>query len=83
MKNIGRIKVVKSHNDIMQCICICPHCGREAIYGEMFTIFGIHGCPKCQNELNGTINFDKTNQYEVYIRKANNHEYEPYKFSDK
>lgn len=30
MSHIGRIKVIKEAEDIMDCICICPHCGRKA-----------------------------------------------------
>ena len=45
-------------------------------------ISGIHGCPNCQTELWHTINYDREHQYDTYVRKANNHEYEPYKYKE-
>lgn len=80
--HIGRIKIIKEDEDEMLCICICPHCGNKELYGNMFTISGIHGCPNCQTELLNTINYDRVNQYDVYARKANNHEYEPYRYKE-
>lgn len=82
MKHIGRIKVIQENENEMKNICICPHCGEKAIYGEMFMISGIHGCPKCSKELYDTIIYDKKKRYEVYVRKANKHEYEPYKWNE-
>ena len=79
--HIGRIKVIEINIlNMMENICICPHCGEEVKYGEMCMISGIHGCPKCSKELYDTINYDKKKRYEVYVRKANKHEYEPYKY---
>lgn len=80
MPHIGRIKVIQPAEDIMDCVCVCPHCGNHARYGDMFMISGIHGCPKCQTELHKTITFDRENQYDAYVRKANNYEYEPYRY---
>jgi uncharacterized protein (DUF983 family) len=81
MEHIGRIKVIdKIADDIMDTVCICPHCGSHALYGNMFTVSGIHGCTKCQEELNDAIYYDKEHYYEVYITKANNFEYEPYRY---
>lgn len=34
-------------------------------------------------ELLDTINFDREHHYDAYVRKANNHEYEPYKYTEK
>ena len=82
MPHIGRIKVIKEDEDIMNCICICPHCGNKELYGNMFMISGIHGCPECQTELWHTINYDREHQYDAYARKANNHEYEPYRYKE-
>lgn len=36
MKHIGRIKVIQDNEDIVDCICICPHCGSHVLYGNMF-----------------------------------------------
>ena len=58
MKHIGRIKVVEEAEDIMECICICPHCGRKARYGEMHMYCGEHGCPECADDLYDSIEFD-------------------------
>lgn len=80
MLHIGRIKVLQSCEDEMEAVCICPHCGKETTYGEMSMVSGIHCCPNCNEELNRTIAFDKEHQYEAYVRKANNHEYEPYRY---
>ena len=80
MEHIGRIKVVQEAEDEMDTVCICPHCGSHARYGDMFMINGNHGCPKCHEELYKTITFDRENQYDTYVRKANNHEYEPYRY---
>lgn len=80
MEHIGRIKVIQENEDEMDTICVCPHCGSHALYGNMFMISGIHGCPNCQTELWNTINYDREQQYDVYVRKANNHEYEPYRW---
>lgn len=80
-QHIGRIKVVcENEYDEMDTICICPHCGNKTRYGDMIMISGIHGCPKCHEELSKTINFDRNNQYDAYVRKANNYEYEPYRW---
>jgi len=80
MTHIGRIKIVKEAEDIFDCICICPHCGKEARYGSMSTVSGVNCCPECNAELYDTILFDKKAHYDAYVRKANNNEYEPYKW---
>lgn len=82
MNHIGRIKVVKEDKDLMDCICICPHCGNRELYGNMFTISGIYGCPNCREELWDAICYDKAHHYNAYVRKANNHEYEPYRYME-
>lgn len=82
MEHIGRIKVINEALDLMDCVCICPHCGSHAIYGNMMMISGIHNCPKCNEELHRTIDFDKKTDYDVYVRKANNYEYEPYRWKE-
>lgn len=83
MPHIGRIKIIKVEDNVFDSTCICPHCGSKARYGDMFTISGIHGCPKCHTELSNTINFDRENQYDAYVRKANNYEYEPYRYKER
>lgn len=81
MEHIGRIKVIEPCKlDEMYSVCICPHCGKKTTYGEMAMVSGIHCCHHCLEELNKTIEFDKKTHYEVYARKANNHEYEPYRY---
>lgn len=80
MTHIGRIKVIKEAEDDLDCICICPHCGREAKYGDMSMYCGEHGCPQCADELRNTIEFDREHQYDAYVRKANANDYEPYKY---
>ena len=64
----------------MKSLCICPHCGSEVTYGEMCMYYGIHACPNCLDSLHKTVDFDRKNQYDVYVRKANKNEYEPYKY---
>lgn len=82
MEHIGRIKVIKlNKEDEYKSICICPHCGREAEYGEMMMISGTHCCPKCHDELFGTIQYLREHHYEAYTRIGNNHEDEPYKWT--
>ena len=80
MTHIGRIGIIEEHEDEMENVCICPHCGRETTYGVMFMICGIHGCPNCHEELHETIYHDREKDYDAYARKANNHEYEPYRY---
>ena len=41
---------------------------------------GINNCPNCNDEVNKQIAFDKKTNYEVYVRKAINNEYEPYMY---
>ncbi len=82
MIHYGRIKVIKEDDNPLRSLCICPHCGSEVIYGNMMMYNGTHGCPKCIRELNKTIDFDRNNQYEEYVRKSNEHEYEPYKYRE-
>lgn len=82
MKHIGRIKVIQEADDIMDCVCICPHCGSHALYGNMTMTSGIHNCPNCNAEINRQIELDKKVDYNVYVRKANSHEYEPYKYQE-
>jgi len=82
MEHIGRIIVVEKNNeDEYKSICICPHCGERVEYGEMMMISGTHCCPKCHDELYGTIEYLRKNHYEAYTRIGNNHEDEPYKWT--
>lgn len=83
MKHIGRIKVLlyDCENEF-ESVCECPHCSSEVLYGNMMTVSGIHCCPKCNAEVNRQIEFDKKADYDVYVRKANNHEYEPYRYME-
>lgn len=83
MKHIGRIRVIQEANDIMDCVCVCPHCNNHITYGEMMMTSGIHNCPKCNAEVNRQIELDKKADYDVYVRKANGHEYEPYRYIEK
>ena len=78
--NLGRIKVIKETENIMDWVCICPHCGKETTYGKMIMTNGIHNCEKCNTQLNKQIETDRDADYETYSRKANNHEYEPYMY---
>ena len=80
MTHIGRIKLVQEAVDLMDCICICPHCGSHTRYGEMMMTSGIHNCAKCNAEINRQIKLDKEADYKVYVRKANGYEYEPYRW---
>lgn len=82
MNHIGRIKIIIPNRDLMQCLCICPHCGSHIVYGLMMMTSGIHNCPNCNDELNRQIELDKKADYNVYVRKANNNEYEPYKYQE-
>jgi len=81
MNHIGRIKVVR-----VQGVCEfdwlvkCPHCNSEVLYGDMRMTSGIHCCYHCNDEVNRQIKFDKDKDYNVYVRKANGHEYEPYRY---
>ncbi len=79
MAHIGRIQVLEQNEDLFKTVCKCPHCGSKALYGDMFTVSGIHGCPNCQTELNRQLKFDRETDYNVYVRKANSYEYEPYR----
>ena len=49
--HIGRIKVIKDDEDIMNCICICPHCGNHVLYGNMLMYSGVHSCPFCHESI--------------------------------
>lgn len=80
MLHIGRIKVVEENENDMDTLCICPHCGRQVRYGDMTMYCGEHGCINCNDDLHDSINFDRENHYDRYVRKANNNEYEPYKY---
>jgi len=82
MKHIGRIKVIQEAENVMDCVCVCPHCGSHALYGNMMMTSGIHNCPKCNAEIRRQIELDKKADYDVYVRKANNNEYEPYKYQE-
>lgn len=78
MTNIGRIRVVRESDDLMDCGVICPHCGATTDYGSLRMVDGVYCCPLCHEQLYKTIEFDRANNYEAYVRKANNHLYEPY-----
>lgn len=80
MEHIGRIKVVIPAKDIMDTVCVCPHCGRHEIYGNMSMVSGIHCCPNCLLKLHNEIDTDKKKNYDTYAKKANSHEYEPYRY---
>ena len=79
MKHIGRIKVVTPNENIMECICVCPHCGEEVRYGSMMMVSGVHCCPNCNVQLHQEMETDKEASYETYVNKVNGREYEPYR----
>lgn len=80
-KHYGRIVVVEENaEDEYKSVCICPHCGSLTHYGEMMMISGTHCCPKCHDELYGTIEYLRKNHYNAYTRIGNNHEDEPYRY---
>ena len=80
MAHIGRIKVVKEADDIMDTICVCPHCGEHVLYGQMMMLNGIHECPMCCSQLYEEIKYDKSLSYDLYAEKNNHHDYEPYRY---
>ena len=80
--HIGRIRVIKEADNDLDTICVCPHCGRQVRYGDMTMYCGEHGCNHCINDLHDSIEYDRQNHYDRYVRKANNNDYEPYKYMD-
>lgn len=80
LTNIGRIRVVVPAPDLMECVCVCPRCGKRARYGDMYMYFGQNGCGKCIDGLRAEIDSDRGGNYGRYVRKANAHLYEPYKY---
>ena len=82
MRHVGRIKIVNDAYNYLDTICICPHCGRQVKYGDMYMYLGQHGCPHCIDDLRDSVEFDRQNHYDRYVRKANNYEYEPYKYME-
>ena len=80
MKHIGRIKVVIETEELMDCVVVCPHCGTHTTYGSITYYCGSHGCPSCHMSLRDKIEKDRTSNYDAYVRKSNNHDYEPYKY---
>lgn len=80
--HIGRIKVIQPNSNVYDSICICPHCGAHVRYGEMCTVSGINNCPECNLTLHREIENDKSISYDLYARKANNYEYEPYRYKE-
>ena len=74
-----KIKVVHEADDVMDYVCICPHCGKEAIYGEMTMISGHSCCGACHEQLWKEIAKDKEEDYQRYITK----DYEPYGVREK
>ena len=69
-----RIRVIGEAEDSMDCLCICPHCGCSAKYGDMMMISGISCCPKCNESLYKEIIHDKEHDYKRYT----SHDYEPF-----
>ena len=80
--HIGRIEVVKEADDYLDYVCVCPHCGRHVRYGDMTMYCGEHGCNHCIDDLHDSIEYDRQNNYDRYVRKANGNEYEPYKYAE-
>lgn len=82
MKHIGRIKIFQEADNLMDNICICPHCGRHSLYGNMMMYNGIHGCPICYESLRSEIIHTQSANYDLYLKKANNHEWESYRWKE-
>lgn len=78
--HIGRIRVFRESDDLMDTLCVCPRCGRHVLYGNMMMYNGVHSCPNCHEGLRAEIERDKSNDYETYLRKANDNAYEPYRY---
>ncbi len=81
-KHIGRIEVVYDNPELMDCVCICPHCGRHVTYGQITMYNGNHGCPACHMELRAEVEHDRQHNYNTYVHKANAHEYEPFRYKE-
>lgn len=83
VKHYGRMIVYEENKcNKMRSIIICPHCGRLTDYGWTAMHCGVHGCQFCINELSTTIELDREYNYEAYAKKANNFEYEPYRYKE-
>lgn len=82
VKHYGRMIIYEEKRNMMRSIVICPHCGRLVYYGHTATHCGIHGCEFCIDELSTTIELDREYNYEAYAKKANNFEYEPYRYKE-
>lgn len=78
--HIGRIEVIQPNDNMMDCICICPRCGRHVLYGNMTMYNGIHACSECLGGLHHEVDNDKEHHYERYIEKANDGSYEPFRY---
>lgn len=80
MNHIGRVKIIKESFNIMDCLCICPHCNREAYYKDLRKVSGINCCPYCNEQLHYQIESDKKKDYNIYMNKSNTYAYEPYRY---
>ena len=69
-----RIEVVHEAEDVMDYICVCPHCGKHVRYGNMMMISGHSCCDYCHDSLSNEIERDKAADYELYVKK----DYEPF-----
>lgn len=79
-KHIGRIRVLSEADSLLDYLCMCPRCGRHVLYGNMAMYNGVHSCPQCHEGVRREVEWDKLHDYESYLRKANEHEYEPYRY---
>ena len=81
-RHYGKIIVVEEKRDTLKSLVICPHCGRQVTYGRTAMHSGVHGCQYCIDELSETIEHEREWNYDSYVKKANNHEYEPYRYRE-
>ena len=80
MTHIGRIKVVEEKENELESVCICPHCGKKVLYGNMMMVSGSHCCPECHDEVYDTLKFLREHHYEAYVRLGKTHSDEPYQW---
>ena len=81
-KHIGRMIVVTEKRNEMDTEVICPHCGRLVRYGHTCMHNGVNGCQFCIDELARTIEDMRYWNYDNYVKMANNHEWEPYRYRE-
>ena len=80
--HIGRVRVIKESQDERESICICPHCGREVRYIDLFTLLEVYGCIECHNTFWRTIDRERNLDYDRFISKRERGDYEPYRYQE-